>query len=84
MCAFQRLPPNPMVRERAKPSLLPLNTPMQRKTAKAIFCFVFQCFFFLMCWGFLATNPKNVSGNKALQNFLASIQLEKSFLTSQY
>lgn len=59
---LSRLHPNPSVRERATASFLPLNTPMQRKTSKAIFCLVFQWvfFFFLMCWGFLAANPKNM------------------------
>lgn len=45
MCAFQRLPHhNSIVRVREKPSLLALITPMQKTTAEAIFCFVFQCF----------------------------------------
>lgn len=83
MCFPETLPSNPIVREGPKPPLLPQTRQCEGKPQKP-FLFCFPVFFFLMCWGFLATNPKNVSGNKALQNFLASIQLEKSFLTSQY
>lgn len=58
---LSRLHSNPSVRKSAKASFLSLNTPMQRKTSKAIFCFVYQCFLFcflfsLMCCGFLASN----------------------------
>lgn len=76
---LSRFHPNPSGRESTKAFFLPLNTPMQRKTSKAIFCFVYQWVFFLICWGFLAANQKKkVAENKALQNILASIQLEFS------
>lgn len=61
--------------QRAKPSLLCQSKPMQRKLTKAVFCFAFD--FFSPMLEFSATNRKSVAGNKALQNFLASIQLEK-------
>lgn len=77
-------PSNPAVSEQTPPFSPQHTNAKENLKSHFLFCFpVFFFFFFLMCWVFQATNPKNVSGNKALQNFLASIQSQKSFLTSQ-